>query len=172
MNKIGETYWTDWLFGVTMPTSGWLGILGSFAGVLVAFSLGVWWARRQERGKDLRALRFLDENLRNCLERFAPFEVEFRPVAEQDDIERAFGALHQTAACVRWAVAHPERFEPALFLRLLMVEQRCVGATRLGPSDFTIARDGEIEVDRLEASTYLWREIHGVASDIRYVLSD
>ena len=172
MTSPTEPYWTDAIFGLTLSAGNWLSLWSTFLGVIIAFLIGAWWQRRTDRMRIRSADEFLTHQLKKCLICFDPFDQDFRPIRDEPLLEKAFGALSQADASVRWAIAHPEHFKASTYTRLLLVRQRLEEAAKLSPSTFARIEDGELVMDQVAASTELWKAIRPVAGDIRYLLGE
>ena len=128
-------YYCALSFSPCLPSSDWISLWSSFGGVLVAFALGAVSQKYSDRRTDKKTFGLLERTLSKGLEALAPFDVEWRPI-KMDENERArgFGALSQIAAATNYALAHPEGFPPAFFLKLIMVSDRLIAGGKTGPA--------------------------------------
>lgn len=143
----------------------WITLWSSFGGVLVAFLLGSLSQVLVKRQREKAASIFLRKTLLKSLDAISFFDNEYRRIGNDDQIGYGFGGLGHAAAAVKWAVGHPEKFDPDFFLGLLKIEDRviasgCIGPAKFAGTNFTI-----------DASTYLSRTVPPVASDIRFLLT-
>ena len=143
----------------------WITLWSSFAGVLAAFLLGSLSQFLVKRRREKAASKFLKKTLLKSLEAISFFDNEYRKIGNDDQIGHGFGGLGHASAAVKWAVAHPEKFDPDFFLRLLKIEDRVIASGYIGPAKFA----GTNFI--IDASTHLSRKVPPVASDIRFLLA-
>lgn len=144
----------------------WIGLWSSFGGVLIAFALGSFAQAHARKREKRAATHFLTKTLKESLEAISFFvdNESFQKTKDEYIINRAFGGLGHAASAVRWAIAHPEKFEPTLFLRLMKIEDRVISGGKIGPATFNDTAFG------IDASTHLNKTATRVASDIRFLL--
>lgn len=157
--------WCAWPLGPCWTRNEWISVWSSFGGVLIAFILGIAFNAVSQRRQSQRANAFLHSALIKAMEAMRFFDGDVRRIGDEATVAKGFGALSHSAAAVRWAEAHPQYFEPDLFMRLLMVELLITDSAIPGPSSF--AGDRFL----VDASTYLSAKVPAVASASRFILN-
>ena len=110
-NQIVEPMWTDWIFGLTIPASGWLtlwgGIFGAFAAVLIAIAYERYREKQREKAAISRlrdVLVELEASLSRYRDQQIPHDVESIIRPELIEVWRQIVAADSV---VQWAMNTP-----------------------------------------------------------------
>lgn len=137
MNVLTNVEWCALGLGPCWSREEWIALWSGFGGVLLAFLLGVVTQTLSERRRSRAALIFLETALRKSMSAMSHFDEEYRKFGSDEQIALGFGGLAHASGAISWASAHPEKFAPNFFLRLLLVKEDITDANELGPANFS-----------------------------------